>query len=147
MTRPPDTKTVPIGLRKMKDLGIKNAIIEVDLVWSGIDYSKFKVKDINKLLSERMEWCGENLSEDSKIFINLRNVPDDMIKKPKRIFKVIRYLSSLLACCSKSPASIFLRGLVYGLKPFADRWIPVDLMMAICLFTYTSSGDWQTVPS
>ena len=93
--RVPDTKTIPVGLRKMKDLGIKNAIIELDLVWSGIDYSKFKVKDINKLLSERMEWCRENLSKDSKVFINLRDLPDGMIKKPKRIFKVIRYLSSL----------------------------------------------------
>ena len=91
----PDTKTIPVGLRKMQDLGIKNAIIELDLVWSGIDYSKFKVKAINKLLSERMKWCRENLSKDSKIFFNFRDLPDGMIKKPKRIFKVIRYLSCL----------------------------------------------------
>ena len=52
--RVPDTKTVPVGLRKMKELGIKNAIIEADLVWAGIDYKKFKVEAINELFSERM---------------------------------------------------------------------------------------------
>ena len=93
--RVPDTKTVPIGLLKMKQLGIKNAIIEADLVWSGIDYTKFKTKAINELLSERMTWCRKNLAEDAKIFINLRDLPDGMIKKPKRIFKVVKYLSSL----------------------------------------------------
>ena len=91
----PDTKTVPVGLRKMKELGIKNAIIEADLVWSGIDYSKFKTKAMNQLLYERLAWCRENLAKDAKIFINLRDLPDGMVKNPKRIFKVVRYLSSL----------------------------------------------------
>ncbi|XP_078375464.1 uncharacterized protein LOC144658855 isoform X2 [Oculina patagonica] len=93
--RVPDSKTIPIGLRKMKDLGIKNVIIEMDLVYKGIDYKKFKVEKINELLSERLAWIRENLSQDSKVFINLRDLPDGLIKKPKRIFKVIRYLSSL----------------------------------------------------
>ena len=29
----PDTDTIPIGMRKCKELGIKNVIIEADLVW------------------------------------------------------------------------------------------------------------------
>ena len=93
--RVPDTKTIPIGLRKMKELGIKNVIIEMDLVYRGIDYTKFKVAAINKLLSERLAWIRSNLSRDAKVFINLRDLPDAMVKKPKRIFKVVRYLSSL----------------------------------------------------
>ena len=93
--RVPDTKTVPVGLRKMKELGIKNAIIEADLVWAGIDYKKFKVEAINQLFSERMAWCRKNLGKDAKIFLNLRDLPDGMIKNPKRIFKVVKYLSSL----------------------------------------------------
>ena len=91
----PDIKTLPVGLRKMRDLGIKNAIIELDLGWAGIDYKKFKVEAINQLLSERMAWCRENLSNDSKIFINIRDLPYAMVKTPKRVFKVIKYLSSL----------------------------------------------------
>ena len=93
--RVPDTKTIPVGLRKMKELGVHNVIIEMDLVYRGIDYKKFKVVDINKLLSERLAWIRSNLSRDAKVFINLRDLPDAMVKKPKRIFKVIRYLSSL----------------------------------------------------
>ena len=50
---------------------------------------------VNQLLFERMAWCRKNLSRVSKIFINIRELPDGMAKKPKRIFKVIRYLSSL----------------------------------------------------
>ena len=94
-TKIPDTKTIPVGLRKMNELGLKNAIIEADLAWSGIDYKKFKVKAINQVLSERMAWCRENLSKDSKIFINIRDLPYAMASKPKRVLKVVRYLSSL----------------------------------------------------
>lgn len=91
----PDTDTIPVGLRKMKELGIRNAVIEFDSVWSGIDYKKFKVNVIKRLLSERMAWCRKNLTEDSKIIFNFRDLPDAMIKKPKRIFKIVNYLSSL----------------------------------------------------
>ena len=91
----PDTKTIPVGLRKMKELGIRNAIIEMDLVYVGINYKKFKVEAINDLLTERLKWIHANLAKDSKVVVNLRDLPDGMIKKPKRVFKVIRHLSSL----------------------------------------------------
>ena len=42
-TKKPDTETIPIGLRKIKEHGVKNVIIEADLVWAGINYKKFKV--------------------------------------------------------------------------------------------------------
>lgn len=45
-----DIKIILIGMRKMKDLGIKNVIIEMDLVYRGIDYKKFKVEVINDFL-------------------------------------------------------------------------------------------------
>lgn len=93
--RVPDTKTIPIGLRKMKELGLRNVIIEADLVYRGIDYKKFKVKNICDLFSQRMKWVRENLSKDARIFFNLRDLPDAMSTKPKRIFEVVRYLSSL----------------------------------------------------
>lgn len=93
--RVPDTKTIPIGMKKMKELGIKNAIIEMDLVYRGIDYKKFKVEAINDLLQKRLRWIRKNLDKDAKVFINFRDLPDGMVKKPKRIFKVIRFLSSL----------------------------------------------------
>lgn len=91
----PNTKTIPVGLRKMKELGIRNAIIEMDLVYAGINYKKFKVEAINDLLTERLKWVHANLAKDSKVVVNLRDLPDGMIKRPKRVFKVIRHLSSL----------------------------------------------------
>ena len=91
----PDIETIPIGLKKMKEFGIINAIVEMDVVYSGINYEKFKTDAINKLLSDRMRWIRENLSKDSRIFINLRDFPEGMLKKPERIFQVVHYLSSL----------------------------------------------------
>jgi len=90
-------KEIPIGMLKCKELGIKNIIIEADLVYKAIDYKKFNGKKICELFSHRFKWIRENLSRDSLIFINLRDLPDCMMRKPRRVFKVINYLSSLPA--------------------------------------------------
>ncbi len=96
-TKVPDTETIPIGLKKMKELGIRNPIIEADLAYPSIDYTIFNVEKITKLFSQRMEWVRENLSRDAKIFINLRDIADAIINEPERVFKVVKYLSSLPA--------------------------------------------------
>ena len=93
--RVPDVEAIPVGLKKMKEFGIKHPIIEVDFIYSGIDYEKFTPDDINKLLSERMSWVRKNLSKEARIFINLRDFPAAMSSKPERIFQVVHYLSSL----------------------------------------------------
>ena len=53
----PDIEKLPVGLAKMRPLGIRHAIIEFDLVYKGIDYTKFTVNDICALAKKRMEWC------------------------------------------------------------------------------------------
>ncbi|KAK3733237.1 hypothetical protein QZH41_002004 [Actinostola sp. cb2023] len=93
--RVPDSKTIPIGLRKCKELGIKHVIIELDLVYRGIDYTVFTDDIMCQVLSDRMAWVRENLCKDSHIFFNLRDLPDCMKKNPERLFKVVNYLSSL----------------------------------------------------
>ncbi|CAB4021327.1 PREDICTED: uncharacterized protein LOC107355583 isoform X2, partial [Paramuricea clavata] len=55
-TKIPDTDTIPVGLMKMKELGIRNPIIEADLFYPSIDYKIFNVKRITKLFSQRMQW-------------------------------------------------------------------------------------------
>lgn len=95
--RIPDTDKIPVGMLKMKELGIKNAIIEADLVYNGIDYKAFKANQMCALFSKWFKWIRENLSKDSLILINLRDLPDAMVRKPKRVFKIINYLSSLPA--------------------------------------------------
>ncbi|KAK3729213.1 hypothetical protein QZH41_012262, partial [Actinostola sp. cb2023] len=93
--RVPDSKTIPIGLRKCKELGIKHVIMELDLVYRGIDYTVFTDDIVCQVLSDRMAWVRENLCKDSHIFFNLRDLPDCMKKNPERLFKVVNYLSSL----------------------------------------------------
>ena len=91
----PDTDTIPVGLMKMKELGIRNPIIEVDLLNPDIDYEIFNVDRFTKFLSERMEWVRQNLASDSKIFFNFRDFADAIVNEPKRFLKVIKCLSSL----------------------------------------------------
>ncbi|XP_028397816.1 uncharacterized protein LOC114521550 [Dendronephthya gigantea] len=96
-TRIPDTETIPIGLKKMKELSIRNPIIEADLFYPSIDSKVFNVEAINKLFSQRMRWVRENLSKEANIFINLRDFSEAMTNKPERVLKVVNYLSSLPA--------------------------------------------------
>ena len=91
----PDVEKIPVGLNKMKQLGIRHAIIEIDLVYQGIDYKKFKVKAICDLLKKRMDWCRSKLHKHSKVLFNIRDFSDAMRLKPKRVLKVVKFLSSL----------------------------------------------------
>jgi Ca2+-binding EF-hand superfamily protein len=93
--RVPDIETNPVGLDKMKQLGIRHAIIEFDLVYKGIDYKKFKVRDICALMKKRMDWCRSKLHRHSKVLFNFRDFTDAMRLKPKRVLKVVNFLSSL----------------------------------------------------
>ena len=93
--RVPESEKLPIGLAKMKQLGIRHAIIEFDLVYKGIDYKKFKVRQICKLLKERMDWCRSELHKDSRVLFNIRDFSDAMKLKPKRVLKVVKFLSVL----------------------------------------------------
>ena len=91
----PDENQIPIGLLKMKELGINNAIIEADLVYNGIDYSVFNMDKMCALFSKWFKWIRKNLSKDSMILVNIRDLPDAMVRKPRRVFKLVNYLSSL----------------------------------------------------
>ncbi|XP_046858000.1 uncharacterized protein LOC124451428 [Xenia sp. Carnegie-2017] len=95
--RIPDVDTLPVGLKKMKELSLRHPIIEFDLVYKGIDYTKFKVRNIIQLMKKRMEWCRseEGLHKDSRVLFNFRDFSDAMRFKPKRVFKIVTFLSSL----------------------------------------------------
>ena len=152
--RVPDVVAIPVGLKKMKEFGIKHPIIEVDFVYSGIDYEKFTPDDIDKLLSDRMGWVRKNLSKEARIFINLRDFPAAMSSKPERIFQVVHYLSSL-------PQTERPFGLMY--EDPSGKYMPEQLgvwtaairkemddcgfkaKMQSCWYMFTSDGEWQTV--
>ncbi|PFX13186.1 hypothetical protein AWC38_SpisGene22754 [Stylophora pistillata] len=90
----PDTKTIPVGLRKMQEQGLINPIIEIDLATESIDWEKFTTEDVCQLLTERFKWSRAYLSPDAKILVNLRDFPDAMVYEMERLFTVVDYLAS-----------------------------------------------------
>lgn len=90
----PDTKTIPVGLRKMQEQGLINPIIEIDLATESIDWEKFTTEDVCQLLTERFKWSRTYLSPDAKILVNLRDFPDAMVYEMERLFTVVDYLAS-----------------------------------------------------
>ena len=93
----PDTKTTPVGLSKMKSLGLINPIIEIDLAIDSINWEVFTVQDMCQLLSERIKWSRQKLSPNAKIMVNLRDFPDSMVYQMERLFTVVDFLGSLPA--------------------------------------------------
>ena len=91
----PDTKTIPVGLSKMKKAGLINPIIEIDLAIDSINWDVFTVQDMCQLLLERIKWSRRMLSPDAKIMVNLRDFPDAMVYQMERLFTVVDYLGSL----------------------------------------------------
>lgn len=91
-----DTETIPAALAKMKKFGLPNAIIEIDLADSNVDWeSKFPVERLCQLLLKRIVWIQENLAKDGFVLVNFRDLPMAMLKKPQRILKVLKYLATL----------------------------------------------------
>ena len=86
---------IPIGLIKMKEFGIGNVMMEMDLVYYGIDYSKFKAGNMCRLLSQRFKWIRENLYPDSRIFVNIRDFSECMKTNPQRLLYIVHYLARL----------------------------------------------------
>ena len=93
----PDTKTIPVGLRKMQEQGLINPIIEIDLAIKSINWEKFTEKDMFTLLTERFKWSRKYLSPDAKIMVNLRDFPDAMVYGMERLFSLVDYIASMPA--------------------------------------------------
>ena len=77
----------------MKELGLKNPIIEIDLVNSRIENSDNN--EVCQFLQTRFEWIKENLSLNSKKFVNFRDFPIAMRKYPSRLLNVVKFIGSL----------------------------------------------------
>ena len=91
-------EVIPTGLIKMKELGLPNPILEIDLADSEVDYAKFGVEKIWKLLLCRIEWINENLSKESKVMVNFRDFHVVMKIAPDRLLAIVSYLARLPSC-------------------------------------------------
>ena len=91
----PDTETVPVSLRKMKEIGLWNPILEVDLGNSTYNFDKFSMDDMCTLVEKWITWAHDNLHEESKVFINFRDLPDVMPNNPQRCLRLTQFLATL----------------------------------------------------
>ena len=91
----PDTETVPVSLRKMKEIGLWNPIFEVDLGDSTYNFDKFTMDDMCALVEKWITWAHDNLHEESKVFINFRDLPDVMPTNPERCLKLTQFIATL----------------------------------------------------
>ena len=93
-----DTEKIPVSMRKCKQYGIPNVILEMDLADSNVDWEeKFTITDMCELLEKRMSWCYENLSQTAKIMFNFRDFSAAMSTTPGtiRVLHVVEYLGKL----------------------------------------------------
>ena len=110
-----DTESIPISLRKNKHFGLRNVFFECDLVDQNVKWGeKWKRMDMCKLLRKWITWVKENIHKDGRILLNIRDFPLAMSKKPKRVLKVVKYLSELpdhlkmFALCFEDPMGEYL---------------------------------------
>ncbi|XP_052271762.1 uncharacterized protein LOC127872468 [Dreissena polymorpha] len=62
---------------------------------STYNFKKFTVGDMCSLIETLVKWVKTNLGSSSKILVSLRNQPDIMPTKPKRVFHVVDFLARL----------------------------------------------------
>ena len=102
----PDTKRLPVGLEKLKRVGMGNVILEIDLGDSVYNFEKFPIENLCHLLLKLVIWCHDNLHEHSKVLVNFRDMPDAMATDPSRVFHVVDFLAKL-------PRRLCLFGLMF----------------------------------
>ena len=94
----PQEEPIPIGMKKCEEFGVKNVILEIDLMYYKVDYTKkFTMDEACRMVKSRVDWIREHLDKDSKIFLNYRDFGDVMAHYPQRIWRMTNYLSSLSA--------------------------------------------------
>ena len=132
-----DVETIPVALRKMKELKLKNPIFEIDLLDSHVDWKKkFTIEDMCQLLLKRINWTYENLSQDARIFFNLRDFPFAMKGAPERVLTVVKFLATLPA--EKRPF-----GLIYE-EP-TGKFLPEEMgVWTSSIRRVMNSGGWNS---
>jgi len=91
-----DTETIPVALQKNHHFGIPNTIFEVDLANEDIEWeTKFTADDMCQLIKKWLKWVYDNISVKARILFNFRDFPVAMSTAPKRILKVVQFLSKL----------------------------------------------------
>ena len=91
----PIIDSIPVGLAKMKEFGLKNVILETDISDSCFDFSKFPMQEYFDLVKKWIIWAHDNLHEYAKVFINIRDLKDTMPTHTERCFQYVEFLANL----------------------------------------------------
>ena len=91
-----DVQSIPVGLEKMKTFGLRNPVIEIDLVDPRVDWNgRSTIDDYCHFLRKRIEWAIKHLYHEPNVFINIRDFPLAMQENPERVFTLVKYLAGL----------------------------------------------------
>jgi len=86
---------IPIGLKKCKQFGINNVMLEFDLMYYKIDYDEFDMDEICWYFWDKVQWIRANLSPKSLILVNIRDFSQTMEFEPHRVGHFVNFLSSI----------------------------------------------------
>ena len=83
----PDEVSVPVGLRKIKDLGLWNVILELDLSDNVYDFTAYTMQRFCELVKKWIVWTYDNIEapNGSRILVNIRDAQDIYPSKPERV--------------------------------------------------------------
>ena len=110
-----DTETLPAALPKNKEYGLRNVFFEVDLADKNCKWEeKFTTDDMCRLLRKRIEWVHNEIHQDGRTLLNLRDLPLAMTVAPQRVLTIVKYLAQLpdnlkmFALCFEDPMGEYL---------------------------------------
>ena len=128
---------IPGALIKMKQFNVHNPIIEIDLADQRIDWeTSFTVNDMCILVKQRIVWVKENLSQHSKVFVNLRDFPLAMEKHIQRVVETVKFLASL-------PLELQPFGLLYE-EPTGKSSVTEMSAWTTCIRSVMDNHGWKS---
>ena len=97
-------EAIPVALTKMKKYRLRNVIFEADVAPAHAKNDPEFTTKMCEILKKRINWTFENLAEDAKVFVNIRDFPFAMVSVPKCVFTIVKCLADMPA--SRHPFGI-----------------------------------------
>ncbi|KAG2439012.1 hypothetical protein HYH02_006541 [Chlamydomonas schloesseri] len=111
---------LPFGLAKMIQYGIQNAILEVDVAATYINWEKYHIEDLCSLVESRCRWVAANLfagrPTQPASYVHLRDFAVSMQTAPARLLTLVESLARLDPAVR--PRGLFINQPAPGQFPF-----------------------------
>merc|ERR1712032_626011 len=87
-------ENVPIGMKKCKEYGITNLLIELGASDEGcFDWAGKGAAGWVEVFKLHVEWCKKNLGENARVILNVWDFPTAMLKCPQRVLDIVAGLA------------------------------------------------------